>query len=422
MSRHPLPTPRAAPEFEVSAWNVERPHDHEWFAPLVDRSVVMGVGESAHFVAEFNDARARLVERLVTSHDVTAAALEIGYDEAPAIQAWLRGDRDERLVDLVGPLTYALYGSFLSELRRRLPDDHSVRVLGVDLPNSLTIAPSLEPLGELVADIDPGAMELLENARRLAQEVTGGSAAASASAWMELDSSTQDALTVALTRLHGRLDAIGSAHESSRNANAWRRARRLAAAATTTDLMLRAMADLFSGVGLVDDTTIRERFVASQILDAVDELDHGERIAYVAHNNHIQKTPVVFDGTLTAYPAGSFLASAVGERYVALALTHRDDEVPEMAHPAETDVGFRVERVAAATIDENSFEGSVPGDTRSQQVTIVRPSAGASNGDAHATMRSQSATAELAAGAFDAALVFDTASTDPVLGELDLLA
>lgn len=78
--------------------------------------------------------------------------------------------------------------------------------------------------------------------------------------------------------------------------------------------MLRAMAELFSGEGRTADTTLRERFVASRLLHAVEHGGVDDRIAYVAHNNHIQKAPVIFGEALTAYPAGLFLAQALGER------------------------------------------------------------------------------------------------------------
>lgn len=72
-----------------------------------------------------------------------------------------------------------------------------------------------------------------------------------------------------------------------------------------TDLMLRAMAELFAGEGRVTDPTLREQFVASRILRAVEEAGPDHRFAYLAHNDHIQRTPVVFEGELPAYPSGS---------------------------------------------------------------------------------------------------------------------
>ncbi len=71
-------------------------------------------------------------------------------------------------------------------------------MLGVDLPNSLTIEPSLAPFATLLDAIDPAAAELLHQAREVAGRVVGGSAAASAASWLdvEVDAAAFDAVVV----------------------------------------------------------------------------------------------------------------------------------------------------------------------------------------------------------------------------------
>ena len=88
---------------------------------LVPDARVVGLGEGAHFVREFNHLRAQVVAVLVDRYAVTQLALEVGDDEAPAVEAWLHDpDRDlETLRDAVGPLTFALYGTFLLDLSAR---------------------------------------------------------------------------------------------------------------------------------------------------------------------------------------------------------------------------------------------------------------------------------------------------------------
>ena len=358
MSNHPHSAVSSTPSFAAAVWEERRPLADTRLRELLSDARVIGVGESAHFVAELNDVRASLVEALIRDVGVGSVALEVGRDEAPLVEQWLAGKRSEELRALVGPLTTALYGTFLDDLRRRLPRDHGIRVLGVDLPNSLSIESSVAPLADVLAAIDPAASELVQATIELAARVKGGSAAASATSWLALERDVQDSLTAHLTRLRARVDAFAAVHRMDDDARLWREASALVETAATTDVMIRAMADLFSGTGRVADTTIREVFVAQRIGDAVKTLADGERIAYVAHNNHIQKTPVLFDGVLTAYPAGSLLASALGSRYRAVALSHADHQVPEMAFPASTDVGFRVERVEAAAISEHSVEAA----------------------------------------------------------------
>lgn len=188
----------AAPSFSVAAWDAQHPLDDIALREILSNARVIAVGESAHFIDELSDARADIVAALVREFGVDDLALEIGHDEAPLVEDWLSGQRTEELRSLVGPLTFALYGTFLVGLRAPLPRHRRVRVLGVDLPNSLTIEPSLAPFATLLDAIDPAAAELLHQAREVAGRVVGGSAAASAASWLdvEVDAAAFDAVVV----------------------------------------------------------------------------------------------------------------------------------------------------------------------------------------------------------------------------------
>ncbi|MEH3034001.1 MAG: erythromycin esterase family protein [Aeromicrobium erythreum] len=408
-STHPRP---ATGLFTVAPW---RPGESgsDPFTDLPSDVTVVGLGESAHFVAELNQVRVDVATRLLQRGEASHVALEIGPDEEPLVQGWLRHERDEPLVDLVGPLTWSLYGTFLTGLRDGLAPGRAPVVLGVDLPNALTPAASLDPLAELVDRVDPDAAALVDRARGLGSGVVGGSAAASAIAWTGLEPSVQDALTVSLARLVGRLEAIGPVLGAGDQD--WERAVDLARAARTTDLMLRAMTELFAGEGLPADTTLRERHVADRLLAAERRLAPGERILYVAHDNHVQRAPVVFGGDVAAYPVGQALDVALGTRYRAVGLTHLDASVPEMVVPAPTPVGFRVERVPAPGVEAGGVEAAAA--TVDADVRLVRPRTGLPSGRV-TTIRSQSVVTEVPVGAFDAVLVTSTATTDPAAESL----
>jgi erythromycin esterase len=382
---------------------------------LTARAQVIGIGESAHFVSEFNRLRAEIVAWLVAADRVTDLALEVGADEAPAVDAWINREVDDSLADAVGPLTHGLYGTFLTELRALLDREHHVAVIGVDLPNSLTIEPSLTPLAELIASIDPDAVDLVTDAQRLASQVTGGSAAASAMCWMHLDRAVQDELTVALARLEGRVRAIAPVHFGTDDQGTWQRAADLAQSASTTDLMLRAMAELFAGEGRVTDTTLREQFVASRILRAVEEAGPHRRFAYLAHNNHIQRTPVVFQGELAAYPVGLLLSKALGDRYTAVGLTHLGDTVPEMAVPASTPVGFEVQTAELEPPRVGSVEAAASHRRSVSKTKLVRSDIEPA---ASTSIRSQSAVSDITTASFDATIVVQRATLDAAVQHL----
>lgn len=381
--------------------------------PLVDPppgAAVIGVGESAHFVAELNAVRIEVAVDLVRRGVVTHLALELGDDEAPLIQPWLRGVDGRPLRDVVGPLTHLLYGTVLTGLRDALEPDQVPEVLGVDLPTSLTIEPSLAPLADLLARLDLDSADAVARARTLASGVVGGSAAASATSWLAMDPATQDRLTVALARLAARVEALAAVHAGTEHGPDWQAAVVHARAARSTDLMLRAMAELFSGEGVPADTTLREHHVSERLLAAVDGLGPDERILYLAHDNHLQKAPVVFDGELAAHPVGQVLAARLGPRYHAVALTHLGPDVPEMVVPAPTSVGFSVELVPASPVTDGSIEGVASADDEAD-VQVLRPT-GLARAAATTSIRSQSAVAEIPADAFDAVLVVPRATLD----------
>lgn len=102
--------------------------------------------------------------------------------------------------------------------------------------------------------------------------------------------------------------------------------------------------DLFFGAGLPADTSIRDSFAS--LSDALARAGTDLRVMVPAHNNHIQKSPVSFDGELTTLPMGYYLSREVGDRYRAVGLTNLGHRVPEMSFPRpESPVGFAVTTV-----------------------------------------------------------------------------
>jgi erythromycin esterase len=378
---------------------------------------VLGIGEAAHFVTEFNVLRAEAVADLVARHGFTHLALEVGHDEAPLLDDWLRSADpcESTLRTAVGPLTFMLYGTFLLGLVTRLgARSQNLSVLGVDLPNSLRPEASLAPLAELLNDLDPDAAAGLDDVRRRCSVVTGGSAAACALAWMALSEEDSAVITAELASLRERARALGPLYEERSSGAQAQRALDLADSAVTTVLMLRAMADLFSGRGRTADTSLRESFIASRITTALAALPATARIAYVAHNNHIQKTPVVFDSTLIALSAGTYLARELGHGYRAIALTHLGEHVPEMEVTGAGELGFEVAQAPMPPPGPDSVEALAlavgPGDSAVVAVTTHDVPAGDPGPQ---TIRSQSAVAHGRLGeAFDSVLVTRAASPD----------
>ncbi|MGC5054833.1 erythromycin esterase family protein [Micromonospora sp. DT48] len=374
---------------------------------------VVGVGEGSHFVREFTLARARLLRYLVEECGLTILAFELGASEADALNPWLAGDGDDAdLHRLAGPLTAGLFGELLSWLRRyNRSRPHPLGIVGIDLPNTLTLRPDLQPVADYLRGVDSEAAELLDRLFPVADEISGGSAAVSAPQWSALDPARQDALAAGLARLSLRMRALQPVYLSRSDPDRYATARRHLDAACHTEYMLRAMSDLFSGEGLPGDTSIRDHFMAATVQWHLSAAGPDARMAVVAHNNHIQKTPVCFDGTLTALPMGHYLAHGLGRDYRAVALTHTGDRVPEMAFPADgSPVGFTVEDVDVPAPAPGSVEQAVLDAGFTAKITLTDPRAAESP---LASIRTQSAALETdVRQAFDAVLTTPTATRD----------
>ncbi|MFG1921882.1 erythromycin esterase family protein [Cryptosporangium sp. NPDC048952] len=372
---------------------------------------IVGIGEGAHFVREFTLARARLLRYLVEQCGFTSLAFELGYTEATKLNPWLAGDgTDADLPELARPLTLAVFGELLRWLRSYNRGRSAVlHIVGIDLPTTLNLSPDLDAVAAYLRELDPPSVALLDDVLPAADEITGGSAVVSASQWSALGVARQESLSAGLARLSLRLRAMGPLYLRSGRRRDYAAACRHVASAVHTDYQLRAMSDFFAGNGLPCDPSLREYYLATTVQEQLAAPD--TRIVVVAHNNHIQKTPVTFDGELAALPMGHYLAQSLGEGYRAVALTHTGDRVPEMAFPAaDSPVGFTVNDVELAAPQPGSVERALVDAGLGDSITLtdLRKSE-----FTFTAIRSQSAVVDTDLHqAFDAVLSSPTATRD----------
>jgi erythromycin esterase len=169
--------------------------------------------------------------------------------------------------------------------------------------------------------------------------------------------------------------------------------------------MIGAMTDVFAGRGLAGDASVRDRFMADTLLWHLDQAPQ-DKIVVVAHNNHVQKTAVVFDGEFAAYPLGYYLHQVLRADYRAVALTHTADRVPEMAI-GSGELGFTLVDTAVAPPSPGSVERFLLDLGLGDQVTLtsLRPAADVSRQNGFSRIRVQSEEQELdVADAFDGVL------------------
>ncbi|MEW2471500.1 erythromycin esterase family protein [Streptomyces sp. NPDC046994] len=397
--------------------------DLEVLRSIVGDARVVAIGEGAHFVTEFSTVRRRLTRFLAERCGFTHFALEYSFAGAEVLDTWLAGG-DDRPLGEVSPAA-ADWGAadLMDWLRTHNATSRSpLRFAGIDVPEAGgALRPILEPLADYLAEADPASLPLVQSALQISDAFLAGSAsgAAAAPAWARLPADRQDALTAALTRLSLRLHAIRPLAEARTGAHRTAVAERLLAGACTVDYMFRAMNALFTGTNSVADLSVRDLYMAQTLAWHLEQAGPGARFVLAAHNNHIQKTPSVFDGTMAALPMGQHLARMLGGTYVAIGLTHTDDHVPEMRPDASAPVGFTLETTRLPAPRPGTIEAALADAGLTDGPTLTDLRQAPAHPDGHLLLdgiRTQSAVMDTALGdAFDAVISTPTATRDPAV-------
>lgn len=207
--------------------------------------------------------------------------------------------------------------------------------------------------------MDPDALPILERVEHTAAAFDGATMAVAAPGWEALGDSIQNQLDADLLWLLVRLRSLEPMYEERSDGRSVQEARRCLEAALHTSLHLRAMADLFAGRGHFGGTSGRELFMADSVRWHLKQGGSDARFVLAAHNAHIQKSPAVFDGHLTALPMGQHLHWTLGQSYVAIALTSTSGRTAEMHLDAAAPFGFRLEEADLGPAEEGSVEAAI---------------------------------------------------------------
>jgi erythromycin esterase len=335
--------------------------DLEPLGEIIGDARVVAIGEHSHFVDEFISLRRRILRFLVERHGFTVLAFEYGFSEGFPIDAWVRGEGtdDDLSAHLAGSVPIGLDGPLRWLRRHNRTAAEPVRFAGIDIPMAGgSLIPALTPVADYLRRIDPETLPMIDTAMRIAESFAGHSAAAAAPAWARLASAEQDALSAVLGRLLLRFRAVEALYVSRSDQYSYDVAVRRLEGACHGDYSFRAMADLFAGSGLTADTSGRDVYMGGSLQWHLDRLEPGARVVLVAHNAHIQKAPIAFNGQLTGFPMGQHLHSALGEDYFALALTSRTGHTAEMRPDEEAPFGFAIDDTALHPPEPGSIEAA----------------------------------------------------------------
>ncbi|MEU9126275.1 erythromycin esterase family protein [Streptomyces sp. NPDC048506] len=335
--------------------------DLEPLRAIIGDARIVAIGESSHFIDEFARMRERVLRFLVERCGFTVLAFEYGFSEGIPLDAWAQGEGTDE--DLSAHLAAAIPVGLDEPLRwmRRHNRTASppVRFAGIDIPAAGgSLLPALAPVADYLRHIDPETLPAVQTAMRIAESFAGGSGAVAAPAWARLATAEQDNLSAILMRLLIRFRSVEPLYVSRGDQQSYDIALRRLEGACHADYTFRAMADLFAGEGLTADTSARDVYMAGSVLWHLERFEPGTRVVLAAHNAHIQKTPVSFNGHLTGLPMGQHLHRALGDEYFAVGLTSTTGHTADMPRDENTRFGFTVEATALEQPEPGSIEAA----------------------------------------------------------------
>ncbi|MFI7054757.1 erythromycin esterase family protein [Streptosporangium canum] len=335
--------------------------DLEPLRDIIGTARVVAIGENSHFVTEFERIRRRVLRFLVERCGFTVLAFEYGFSEGFPLDAWAQGEGtdDDLSAHLAAAIPVGLDEPLRWIRRHNRTAAHPVRFAGIDIPAAGgSLLPALAPVTDYLRQVDPETLPAIQTATRIAGSFAGASAAAAAPAWTRLAAAEQDTLSATLMRLLIRFRAVAPLYISRGDRRSYDIALRRLEAACHADYGFRAMAGLYAGNGLTADTSARDVYMAGSILWHLERLHPGTRIVLAAHNAHIQKTPVSFDGHLTGLPMGQHLHDSLGDDYVALALTSVTGHTADMRPDENARFGFAIDDTALEPPEPGSVEAA----------------------------------------------------------------
>ncbi|WP_369360635.1 erythromycin esterase family protein [Streptomyces sp. cg2] len=335
--------------------------DLEPLRSLIGDARVVAIGESSHFIDEFAVMRERILRFLVERCGFTVLAFEYGFSEGFPLDAWAQGEgTDDGLSNhLAAAIPVGLDEPLRWMRRYNRAAAQPVRFAGVDIPAAGgSLLPALAPVADYLRRTDPEILPTVRTAMQIAESFAGGSGAVAAPAWARLTSTEQDTLSATLMRLLVRFRSVEPLYVSRSDQRSYDTALQRLEGACHADYTFRAMADLFAGRGLAADTSARDVYMAGSVRWHLERLEPGTRVVLAAHNAHIQKSPISFDGHLTGLPMGQHLHRALGDHYFALGLTSTTGHTADMPRDENARFGFTVDATALEPPEPGSIEAA----------------------------------------------------------------
>ncbi|MFC6591502.1 erythromycin esterase family protein [Deinococcus lacus] len=321
----------------ISATGMDAPaSDFAWLSELTPGTRLLGLGEGSHGTAEHFALKGRIFRELVERHGFTVFLIEADYDDAYAIDRWVRGEGTQSAEDITREFDFWTWQTqemadllrWMREYNAARGDKPELRVAGVDMQDplgSLGLLERLAPSGSRLSQL-AGQLEA-ELARQMEQEKPDWARAKALAAW---------------TDLHARSQPVGTSQQAD--------LRHLGRTVYQGVSMVAGMSEGdFNQLNVV-----RDQAMAENTEWLLRELFPGQKAALWAHNFHVSKVPA--EGQAYAN-LGSHLSRRLGPAYRVIGFSFGGGTLRAVPSRADGWIGERPEALAAAQAQPTSLDG-----------------------------------------------------------------
>ena len=318
-------------------------------------SSIVALGENSHFIKEFFAFRHHIIEFLVTECNYDTLAFEFGFSEGLEIDKWIKSKLP---IDDLDKLTSHFY--YPKEFKSTLfwlrnyneKSEKQVTFLGVDIPkNGGSYFPTYTLVEDFLRKNFIVSSDVLNRISVLVEKLDYYSTAELALNLSYIDVVEQNELKSLLFTVYVRLINLEPKLEKSDFEFIRHQIKGLIYMNYNAD----AMRSFIGGKGIEGDLGAKDQFMKESI-DYFFENSLGKKIILVAHNAHIQKTAVDFDGFISCYPMGQRLAMSYGQKYKAFALTNLSGETAALHADNDLRYGFKVDKYPLDAPESDSIE------------------------------------------------------------------
>jgi len=296
------------------------------------KATVVGLGEATHGTREFFQLKHRMLEYLVERHGFTVFGIEASRTECRAIDHYVQTGEGDPKAGLAGIYFWTW------DTEEVLALVEWMRQYNVEHPGKLHF------VGFDMQTPDVAARNVMAYLERVDPEATEREVIAPfgrpwhAEAYAELQPAGRSEVKAALTRLLGRFDEQ----------------RKKWVAATSADAFADAREDLVQVqqvISLLDAPNnegfaARDRAMADNVLHIAERYGKGTKAVLWAHNGHVARTWSHID------VMGKNLATALGDRYVAVGFAFDRGGFQANGMDGEDSTGLREHRVGPAADDD----------------------------------------------------------------------